>query len=449
MKLLLIAANKTVVPYPVYPIGLDFISGALSSDHQIRMLDLCAIGENEGATSAIRAFDPEIIGISLRNIDNSDGAYSEAFYHEYRELMKLIRRCSNAPVIIGGSAFNIAPRLFMDALGADFGLVGEGERLSEVLNSLSTGKDPSTIPGLFTKRKDGDTPPYWKGKIGRNFNPDSSHVPFYLSRGGMLNLQTQRGCPFRCIYCTYPRIEGGHLRKFDPEKVAKEAIDLEKAGAKYMFVTDSSFNASHSHALEVAQAFKNAGLKIPWGAYFTPTKAPENFYEFLASCGLTHVEFGTDSLTDSVLKAFGKPFSAQDVFDNHRAAVGAGLFVAHYLILGGPGESAATVDQTLDRARELEKSVLFFFCGMRIYPNTPLFELALSEQIVSGREMGLEPVFYYPKDLARKDLIAKIRAAAKDRSDWVVGGGDEKMNQAIQRFHRRGRIGPLWEKLIR
>ncbi len=129
---------------------------------------------------------------------------------------------------------------------------------------------------------------------------------FYLERGGILNLQTKRGCPFRCIYCTYPHIEGSRMRLVPPDEVAREARGLQEMGARYLFITDSAFNADYDHSLAVARAFRRQGLTIPWGAFFAPTRPPDGYYEVLAEAGLTHAEFGTESLCDPQLKRYGE-----------------------------------------------------------------------------------------------------------------------------------------------
>lgn len=195
----------------------------------------------------------------------------------------------------------------------------------------------------------------------RTFDPESTHTKYYLSYGGMLNLQTKRGCPFRCSYCTYPHIEGSRMRFFEPKEIARQACELQKAGAKYIFMTDSAFNASYDHSLLVAEAFKNAGVSVPWGGFFAPTDPPDDYYQKLADAGLTHVEFGTESMCDRMLHTLQKPFVASDVFRAHQKALEAGLFIAHYFMLGGPGENEETLQETLNSVDQLEKAVFSFF----------------------------------------------------------------------------------------
>jgi len=448
MKVLLISANKLQVPYPVYPLGLEHVAGALKVRHQVRILDLCESGKNDALEPAIEQFGPDLVGLGLRNIDNTDITDTQSFLADYEDILRRIRKTTRAPVVLGGSGFTIFPQHLLAHLGADYGMVGEGERLLDLANVLEDGGEPGHIPGLM---RPGDGRPRaepWPGPFSRNpeLHPG---VDFYLSRGGMLNLQTKRGCPYRCIYCTYPHIEGRTLRRIPPDEVGRTARRLQEAGARYLFITDATFNSDFEHNQAVARALGRAGVTIPWGAFFAPLEAPDGYFETLVERGLTHVEFGTESLCEPVLRAFRKPFRVDEVFRAHDQALEADLHVAHYFMLGGPGETPETVETTLRHAAQLERTVRFFFCGVRIYPNTDLHDLALAEGRVSRDMLLLEPTFYLPAGLDGKSVEARVTAAAGGRLDWVVGSGGTRMARLVSLMYRRGHTGPLWEKLIR
>lgn len=463
MKILLISANTLAAPYPVYPLGLDFVAAALAPEHDVRIADLNALEPAETLEPLLREFAPGLVGLALRNVDNTDTTAPEGFVGRYRETVAAVRRWSDAPIVLGGSGFTIFPRELMAALDADYGIVGEGERLRDLVDALSNGGETGGLPGLLVRRggsvsaagtdvhggSDGFSPGPWSGRFDPEFQGLRPHLDFYLQRGGMLNLQTQRGCPFRCVYCTYPHIEGRRPRFLPPAEVARTALRLQEAGAKYLFITDSAFNASPDHARAVARAFREAGLALPWGAFFAPTAPPRGFYREMAEAGLTHVEFGTESLSDPVLRAYGKPFRAADVPEAHRAAREAGLHVAHYFLMGGPGENRETLEQTLSNIDKLEKTVLFFFCGMRIYPHTPLYDIAAAEgQVEPGRSL-LEPVFYQSPALSSEEIVRTVAARAEGRPNWVIGSGGPEMEAVLTRMYARGFTGPLWEYLAR
>ncbi len=448
MNVLLISLNRLEAPYPVYPLGLDYVAGAIRDRHEVRITDLAAPGAAGGLPEEIRRFAPAVVGLSIRNIDNTDASDPRGYVAQYREAVEAIRSVTAVPMILGGSGFTIFPGALMSRLGADYGIVGEGERLRPFLDALEKGRDPSGLPGVIGKNGVSAAPEPWDGPVIRHFDPSAPHVPVYLRRGGMMNLETKRGCPHHCLYCTYPHIDGRTLRRRDPGEVAEEARMLQEKGARFLFLTDSTFNTDLSHSLSVARSFRRAGLTIPWTAFFAPFRAPSGYWRELADAGLSHVEFGTESLSDGVLASYRKPFRVADVLQAHEAAVGAGLHVAHYLLPGGPGEDRQTLEETLNRAEGLRKALFFLFCGIRIYPHTGLHDRALGEGCVAPADDLVQPRFYVSRAFGAGELEGLVKRHAAGRGHWVVGAGGPETASVVSRLHRRGWKGPLWEHLI-
>ena len=450
MKVLLISANRSAYPYPVFPIGLDHVAEALSTGHEVRLLDLCPIPESdlgEELDSAVRAFEPDAIGLSIRNIDNNDATAVQAFFSPLCAIVRRLRSATRAPLVLGGAAFSTFPDHLMRLLDADYGVVGDGEQARALFDTLAAHGSPEGLPGVAVRgrtapRSNPTAPP--PGRVSPRQN---NALQFYLARGGILNLQTQRGCPFKCAYCAYPGIEGRTMRSLAPDSVAQVALHLKEVGAKHLVLTDSSFNADPAHAEAVAEAFLRANVRISWGAFFTPTLPPENFYARMARADCTHVEFGTDALSDVMLARLRKPFRAADALAAHRSARAAGLHVAHFFLLGGPGESIRTLDETLDAAESLSDAALFFFCGMRVYPGTEIERIARREGQLDGRNL-LEPVFYEPPELPLAEIAARVEARGSRFPNWIVGSGAERAAALVARMHQRGHSGPLWENLV-
>ena len=448
MKVLLISSNTLTTPYPVYPLGLDHVADALA-DHDVRIADINTLGDDKALIPIIDAFAPDVVGMSLRNIDNTDQTDQQSFVAGYKSIAGTVRSHTAAPLVLGGSGFTLFPREMMNVLSADYGIVGEGERLADLLKAMEEKVPAAGIPGVVTREGSGEFPRPLAGPFGRKHLINSPHLPYYLEHGGMLNLQTKRGCPFSCIYCTYPHIEGKKLRLIEPEAAAQDALRLQAAGAKYFYITDSVFNSHTAHSMAVAEAFIAAGVKISWGAFFAPMAPPKGYFELMARAGLTHAEFGTESLCDAVLGKYGKPFCIEDVFKAHEAALESGLHVSHFLLLGGPGENENSIEETLRRLSGLPRSVFFFFTALRIYPHTDLYDMAVAEGQISASTSLLEPRFYASREISPDGILARLEDHAKGRPNWVVGSGGESMARIVARLYERGHTGPLWEHLIR
>jgi len=449
MKILLVSPNTLTNPYPVYPLGLDYVAGSISPAHEVRIVDFNVHSPSD-FEKILLDFSPDIIGLSCRNIDNLEAGDSRYFIGHYRTLVAKIRASSKALIILGGSGFTIMPKQILAHLDADYGIVGEGERFGLFIEAISAGQDPLLIPGVIAPASAAETqtPAPWDGMIARDFSNHTTHKSFYLEQGGMLNLQSKRGCCFRCIYCPYPHIEGRKHRLVAPEEVAQTALHLQAAGAKYFFITDSAFNSDIDHSLAVAKAFKATGVSIPWGGFFAPVRLPADYFSIMADAGLSHVEFGTESLAGSVLRNYRKPFTVEDVLTAHQQALDAGLHIAHYFLMGGPGESAETIAESLDNIDKLKKTVLFFFIGIRIYPNTELYAIARREGKITPATNLLEPIFYETDNIDRRTIDTLVTEKFGGRPNCVIGSGGTDGAAKINKMYSLGYTGPLWERLI-
>jgi radical SAM superfamily enzyme YgiQ (UPF0313 family) len=445
VNILLISPNTLTIPYPVYPLGLDYVAGSIPAEHKVRIADMLTLSMDELA-AIIDDFCPEIIGISFRNIDNTDAGNSSCFLSDYQHLVAWLREHSSALIVCGGSGFTLMPEKILAALGADYGIVGEGERFPLLIDAILTNRNPASIEGIISAEKSCGAPLPWRGKPVRRLS-QNSHNQYYIDNGGMLNLQTKRGCTFRCIYCSYPHIEGKKHRLIDPQEVARTALQLQEAGAKYLFFTDSAFNSDIQQSLAVAETLRKAKLSIPWGAFFAPIKMPQEYFSVMAGSGCRHVEFGTESLSDTMLNSYQKPFRSEDVFIAHQQVRAAGIHVAHYFLLGGPKESKKTVTESLEGIERLDRSVFFFFIGARIYPGTSLYDMAIAERKIDSRTDMLRPVFYAPDDIDLETIKTLVIHRASGRRNWVTGSGDKLTAETSQILHRRGIAGPLWEFL--
>jgi radical SAM superfamily enzyme YgiQ (UPF0313 family) len=231
--------------------------------------------------------------------------------------------------------------------------------------------------------------------------------------------------------------------------VAGNARSLQDAGAKYIFVTDSVFNSDYEHSLEVAREFKKLGISVPWGAFFSPTRPPEDYYKILADAGLTHVEFGTDSLSEKMLENYRKPFTVRDAIIAHEQALQAKLYIAHYILLGGPGENFDSLKETLKNIDMLDRTVIILAEGVRLYPNTKLYRIAVEEGQISESQSLLEPVYYQSRMLGSKEICRYMEEFGQNKTNWIFGSGAQKASETMNKLYERGYSGPLWEFLIR
>jgi radical SAM superfamily enzyme YgiQ (UPF0313 family) len=447
-KVLVISANQCTTPEPVFPLGLAHLSGALRhAGHDYIWLDLLSEGDDVART--IKNFSPDFVGISVRNIDDVLIRKRETFFDGLASLVETVRRNCNCPVILGGSGFSIFPQALLELTGADFGIAGEGEAaMLSLLDALENQLDYSNIPGLVYHRgAEIVLNPAATGPIGWTLpEPDrpSTVTAHYLRHGGSLNVQTQRGCPHRCCYCTYPLIEGRNFRRRDPESVATEFEQLQQAGTRYVFIVDSVFNSSADHVAAVCEALVRRKLKLPWGCFLRPKGLTLELMRLMRRAGLSHIEFGSDSFCDAVLAAYTKDFAFDDILFSNELARRERIDCCHFLIAGGPGETRETLARTFRNSQRVSSAVFIAVVGMRIYPGTAVFARAVEEGSIAPDVGLLEPAYYVAPGLTTEEIFAKLVQFARSSPNWIVGEPDPAYENLVSRLRQRGVVGPLW-----
>jgi radical SAM superfamily enzyme YgiQ (UPF0313 family) len=452
VNILLVSANLETKPAPVYPLGVSRLATVLSAaGHRVKIHD-CLVHGLPALPRVAADFQPELIGVSLRNVDNTESDDTQAYLDDYLEVMARLRAASRAPVVLGGTAYSIFPEAFLLSLQADFGIVGPGEQiLSELALALAAGKSPETVPGLLLRSGDHalrtarrtEAPPVAAGVVR-----DPELANYYWTQGGSLNVQTQLGCRHACVYCTYPSLDGPVCRPLEAEVAAEEVRRLASDfGVGHVFVTDSVFNLHPEHAEKFCLALIRLGRPVTWTCFCEPGQKPGGLLGLMAQAGCTHIEFGTDSLHDEVLAAYAKPFRTADVLAWSRAAAEAGIHQAHFLILGGPGETRETVPEIFRVSQGLTPAVFFPYLGMRIFPATPLYRRAVREGVVSAGDSLLVPRFYFSEHTPAAWLAGQVEAQAKQDSRWVTPALWKQSEAVMQKLRARGKKGPLWEYL--
>jgi radical SAM superfamily enzyme YgiQ (UPF0313 family) len=360
-----------------------------------------------------------------------------------------IRAHSAAPIILGGSGFSIFPAELLAMSGADYGLQGEAEAvLPQLLAALRAGEDVRSLPGLVYRRG-GEVicnPPPSPMNLSELPQPvrPAQETRWYLESSSMLNVQTQRGCVFHCCYCTYPLIEGRAMRHRPPEEVAEELAALQAAGARYFFVVDSVFNASPAHAAAVSEAIVRRNLQMTWGCFLRPAGLTPELARLLARAGLRHVEFGTDSFSDTVLAEYGKHFDFASVLRSSQLVHEAGMDACHFLICGGPGETEATLEEGFQNSLRLPAGVVLPVIGMRIYPRTPLHERAVREGLLPAEASLLEPRYYVSPALTPERIRQRLEEFSRHSPRWITREAPPAFLSLVERLRRRGAAGPLW-----
>lgn len=437
MKVLLVSANRERFPEPVFPIGPAYTASALRrGGWSVRLFDAgLARSPFASLRREIGAFRPDSVGISLRNVDNAAYPHTRCYLPGYVRIVAEVRASTAVPIVLGGSGFSIFPGELMDLLRAEGGVTGDGEE-------------------GFLRLLRGETGPVVHGML-----PDLSRVEFprnveeifpSFRRYRTIGVQTARGCPRECVYCTYPSLEGSGMRFRPPEAVAGDMEYLfRRHGRRDFFLVDSTFNADERHMAAVCRAIRSAGVPARFSCYLQPTSSDPGLYRLLAEAGCVGVDFGTDTGSERMLSSLRKGFSVDDIRAASGACRKAGVDFCHSLLFGGPGETEETIRETVRVMDGIGPNAVVAMAGIRIYPGTEIERIALEEGRITAGESLLAPRFYVPQGDPDRHLRA-VREAAAGRSNWFLPGRKDWSAAIAPRLLRLiSRAGPLWRSFRR
>ena len=267
MKILLIYTNKDRHLAPP-PIGLSMIAESVAASHEVKFLDFMFTPEPEQtALRLIGEFQPEVIGLSIRDLDNQDSRKPQNPIAELKPFVLQIRQISTAFIVLGGTAFTTFPAEMLEFLGADYGIAGQGEKVfPRLIAGLQARAVDEHLPGLVFRQDDRIqlNPPLLEG-YPECFTPQHSYYdPRPYSRTywpGLVLIKT--GCPFPCIYCD-PHVTSGRRFRFrDPAVIVAELeYQVQKHHTRVFHLSDPCFNVPLDHAKSVLEAIIRSQLRI-------------------------------------------------------------------------------------------------------------------------------------------------------------------------------------------
>ena len=426
MRVLLVSANTEQINMPVLPLGLACVAAAVqNARHDVKMLNLMTQADTRKALKeAILEFDPKIIGISVRNIDDQNMENPRFLLEAVKDVIAHCREFSDATIVLGGAGYSIFPQATLDFLKADIGIQGEGEStFLTLLERLDKKNDISAIPGLYLPDHDRPSEPIHI----KNLTDLPLPLPeIYFSTPSTVKdqeiwipFQTRRGCPLNCNYCSTATIEGRTIRKHDPEKVVHAISKYVDVGLDHFFFVDNTFNLPASYAKTICEQLISARLNISWRCILYPWKVDDDLVESMVKAGCKDVSLGFESGSKEILAQMNKKFSLQDVREIAGRLKKFGIKRMGFLLLGGPGETRKTVNDSLEFAESLHLEAMKITIGIRIYPHTSLAQTAVKEGVIKPDDNLLLPKYYMVRDLEGW-LQKTVNAWLESRPHWMV-----------------------------
>ncbi len=372
-------------------------------------------------------FNPHVVGLSIRNIDTCNKVDIFFSFKTVQPTIEVVKK--NAPqakIMVGGSGFSMfAEKIMMRIPEIDFGVYLEGEITTpELIENFET---PESVLGVYYRRA---------GRLiftGPRPLSDFNGLPLprrdflditrYPHPFGNVGIQTKRGCPLTCAYCSYPFLNGNRIRLRSPAKVVHEIEYLVNAfGIRQFMFIDGIFNKPEKHAREICHEIIKRGVEVKWQAWFDMKAFSEDFLSLAKKAGLKRIAFSPDAASNASLQALKKRITVGDIHEVIAIARRhTDIDFAFGFFGTPPGQTFLGVLNTI--YLYLKINFLFSFRAnsgatvswIRIEPDTEIQRIALQEGIIDKNtellphcEADLESLYYSTPNLWSGDVLIRL-----------------------------------------
>jgi anaerobic magnesium-protoporphyrin IX monomethyl ester cyclase len=424
----------------VYPLGLARLSALVPPACEKVCLDLNLSPDPWSVlTEQVKAFKPEVVAVSFRNIDPLAG-HQASYLSALKTTVGLIRRLAAcARIIAGGPAFSMfAHRLMMEIPEIDAGLVGEGEAV--FTRMIARDFSPGGIDGLIYRQNGALRQNPAAGAVNVNALPPPDMKTFPPSAYGEENayvaamgIEGKRGCDLACGYCLYPFLGGRRFRLRAPARIADDMEHMQKEyGIGLFHFTDPVLNRPSDHFRELCRVLMERRLNAAWTGFFREDALDEDTAAMAKDAGLAAVYFSADALTEHGLNLLSKQLDWADILNAARITAQKNILTVQHFLVNLPGENTPghfdEARANLERLLELHSSAAnlgaVVFNTVRLYPQAPLTRRLIRRKMIPADLDLLYPVYYNPPTTAdvlhrlecichRKTVFARLGLAGR------------------------------------
>ncbi|MFH1935381.1 MAG: radical SAM protein [Pseudomonadota bacterium] len=404
----------------VVPIGLYYVGALLKeNNYDVEILNWHDINKTpEKINAAITKKKPDVIGFSILHANRWGGI----------EIARIARAISNkVKIVFGGIGASFLWEHFLRHFKEiDFIVTGEGEY--SFLNLVrcieqENYKDIENIKGIAF-RKQGSVVRTEAAPLTRNLdrlpNPAKYFDYQYVS--------STRGCPGNCTFCGSPRFWGHKVRFHSPDYFIEQLELLSRKGISFFYFSDDTFTIKKNRVIEICKKILERNLRITWVAISRVNVVDEEILCWMRRAGCIQISYGVESGSETIRNLLCKNIKTNQIKKAFALTIRYGILARAYFIYGSPGESWATIKETMDLIHEIKPLSIIFYI-LDIFPGTALYsDLNKRPEVTDDIWLNrIEDIMYFETDpnLSQELILAfgeKLRADYYEHlADFVDG----------------------------
>ncbi len=375
MRFLLVNPHYPISEGPSPPLGLAFLGAVLeAAGVEVKVLDLVIFPYSKELLAAeLHAFQPQVIGATAvtMTIDNALQVLKDA-----KELNPDLLAVMGGPHVTFCAEATMEQFPFIDLI-----VLGEGEAtVVELMQALAHGRKWERVNGIVYRNGSGLVRTPARKEL---MDVDALPLPArhllalgrYRALGMAVSMTTSRGCPHKCIFCVGRKMVGAKVRYRNAQKVVDELEYLGSLGFHQINIADDLFTANKKHCLAICEEILRRGLKIKWSSFARVDTVSPEVLQKMRAAGCDSVSFGIETANADILKTIRKGITTEQVLAAVQMCNDAGVQPSASFILGLPGETPATVEETVAFGKKLrEMGVIYGFHLLAPFPGTRVRE---------------------------------------------------------------------------
>ncbi len=362
------------------PIGLAYLAAvAEKRGHAVKVIDCLPINMTyEELKREVASFEPDIVGITSMTSTFSSALQAARIIKDFYP---------RALIVLGGPHATIMDvATLRDCAYVDVVVRREGEEtLLDLARHVAECRKFDDVAGITFRKNEEilrtpdrpfiqnlDELPYPAYHLFplEKYRPGSSFF-----RKKVLPIMTSRGCPFHCSFCLSSEMVGNRFRVRSPKKVVDELEWLKNEhGAEAFSFYDDTLTLDKERSYSIFEQMQERGLDLPWNCQTRTDQVSKEILTKMAKAGCQFVSFGIESGSPQLLKTMNKETTIEQNAKVIKWAKEAGLLVATSVIVGYPGETVETLQETFDFIERVRPNMVYL-CTAAPYPGTDLYDL--------------------------------------------------------------------------
>jgi GT2 family glycosyltransferase/tRNA A37 methylthiotransferase MiaB/Flp pilus assembly protein TadD len=351
------------------PIGLGFLISVLrEAGHKVFFIDNYLNPSNFLETDYLQRNDIDFVGIYANTI----------CYRDTRRMLdklEYLRQTGQwqGKIIIGGPHTSVA----LDTIPpfVDYVVQGEGE---QAILDIVEGRVAARVVKCQRIQNLDDLPmPAWDYFVNLPYNWGAD----WFEEKPVFTMNTSRGCPFQCTFCSVGSIWGRKYTYFSAERIVAEIEHLVRQyGAKGIYFREDNFTVNKERTVKFCNLLLEKGIKISWACETRVDTLDRELLDLMVRAGLKAFYFGVESGSQRVLDFLKKGIKIAQTKEAFRLCQEFGVKTAASVIVGVPGETPAELQETMALINEIKPSVCWFnvFVGI---PDSFLYRYTLENKL--------------------------------------------------------------------